>query len=477
MLDRFVTSAGAVADAIDRAIRGVARGPATASRPVSLFVAALLVALAGLFLLGAREVVGERVPAPVAAGVVDASGLGPRTHATIDGSLASTYVEYFDDYDFDGEWDDGEPLTEWNYFLVDPASRAGLTVVSARPPSELFTMAATGLVVQDAEYVSADLDAFAALIDQHDLDLDRRHYVDTTLGSEGVAHELAVDLPAAGTTIAINGSRSAEFIPVCGFDRDSDDVCDDDEVDRYDVLVYDPVSRRAVVVGLAASPEFVPMAMTGIVRDDPDAVSVALAGPDDPTVEWDLELSSSLVLDDGAEPGSGWLLVAIAGGLVVLAAVIAIGALGGGVRFRVAPVGAGDALASAQPPGEDDAVALRVTGRLHGRGADLLVREAEADLVPFALTAAGAQGPMTRLIQRRGRAEGVAVGPDDLRGPVERGSVASLRGERPALRVPTVNGPLILTFDDTAARDRADAALRPVLSPPNEEASTWMPGN
>ena len=89
---------------------------------------------------------------------------------------------------------------------------------------------------------------------------------------------------------------------------------------------------------------------------------------------------------------------------------------------------------------------------------------------------------MTLLVQRRGRPEGLLVGPSDLVAPPERGSVASLRSDRPALRLTTAIGTLILTFDEAAARDRAAAVLMPAADGaaslhPTDEETGWTPGN
>jgi hypothetical protein len=83
--------------------------------------------------------------------------------------------------------------------------------------------------------------------------------------------------------------------------------------------------------------------------------------------------------------------------------------------------------------------------------ADRLVEEPASDT-------AAADPSSTLIIERRGRPEGVALG----RGELDRltsGIVMLFRGPRPALRAVAGTGPLVLSFEDEAERDRAAAEL------------------
>jgi hypothetical protein len=64
----------------------------------------------------------------------------------------------------------------------------------------------------------------------------------------------------------------------------------------------------------------------------------------------------------------------------------------------------------------------------------------------------------TLIIERQGRAEGVAVGRDELTA-MTGGVVRPWRGERPALRLEAGTGTLVVSFDSVADRDRAAAEL------------------
>ena len=110
-------------------------------------------------------------------------------------------------------------------------------------------------------------------------------------------------------------------------------------------------------------------------------------------------------------------------------------------------------------------IPVHVTGVLRSPGGDLHVREAPADLLRFATsdppptdTGPMAEPTSTLIVERRGRPEGVALGIGELR-RLTIGSVVPFRGPRPGLRAVAGTGPLLLSFDDEPARDRAAAAL------------------
>ena len=155
MIDRLVTAAGGLADAADRAIRLVLRGPRYATRRVSLLVAVGLLAVAGLAVVASFETPGDELLSFGAGEVQEMEERPARFGATVQGGLAGQYAEYFQDLDLDGQWDEGEPTIEWGYFLVDPATRQGVTVRSDRPMDEMYRLAVTGRVA-DADPAIAD---------------------------------------------------------------------------------------------------------------------------------------------------------------------------------------------------------------------------------------------------------------------------------------------------------------------------------
>ena len=64
----------------------------------------------------------------------------------------------------------------------------------------------------------------------------------------------------------------------------------------------------------------------------------------------------------------------------------------------------------------------------------------------------------TLIVERTGLAQGVALGRGELR-RISSGRVMTFRAPRPALRVVAGTGPLLLSFDSEAERDRAAAEL------------------
>jgi hypothetical protein len=64
----------------------------------------------------------------------------------------------------------------------------------------------------------------------------------------------------------------------------------------------------------------------------------------------------------------------------------------------------------------------------------------------------------TLLVEREGRPEGVSLGLGETT-RLSSGVAQAFRGPRPALRVVAGTGPLVLSFDSEAERDRAAAEL------------------
>ena len=93
------------------------------------------------------------------------------------------------------------------YFLIDPATRTGLTVQSDRSPTEVYTLTARGVVVDDATYVAEDAEQFKPWLDDVGATLEPSRYVDTTKTGSFAATSLADGLPAGGKAVEISGSR------------------------------------------------------------------------------------------------------------------------------------------------------------------------------------------------------------------------------------------------------------------------------
>ncbi len=481
MFDRLISGAGAVSAGLDRFVRNVTPGTAMGNQPVSLLVAALLGVVALLLVVvGIESSGGSTLQRLDPAAIATADDLGNRAYATVEGRIPSTYVETFADADFDGIQDPDELGDAWDYFLLGKDVDDGLIVRSQRPPSAIYTYQGSGVVVEDAEYLAADLELVTAEFSVPGLTLDPTRFIDATVPATGTPVDLAAGLPAAGTSVTIDGSRAVEYLPFCAGDADGDGACDDDEVDTYDLIVYDPITLRGVVVATSVSPESQTATFTGILRRDVGAIDRAVNAPGVTLEEIGITVSPVYLLEDGAEPVEGSLLFILSVILGVVAAVIAIGVAGGYVRFR-----GGDPLppaASTFAPGER--LAVGVTGALRAPSGLIHVREAQADVVRFVVdrpatadapaAAADAAGSIstTVIVERRDRPEGVAIGQGELEG-IEGGTVATLRSRRPALRLRAGTGPLVLSFADADARDRVAAELAAETAKPepttNEE--------
>lgn len=479
MVDRLISGAGALSARVDGVVRSVLPGSAMSGQPASLLIAALLVVVALVLVVVGLESSGSSTLRQLEpAAVASTDELGNRVFATIDGRVPSTYVETFPDDDFDGVQDPGETGQAWDYFLLGPDGDEGVMVRSERPPSSIYRFISSGVVVDDADYVTTDLEYLGSDYSIPDLVIDPDTYIDATSSAGGEAIDLSRDLPAAGTNVSLDAARIIEYVTVCSTDPNGDGTCSSDEVDLYDVVVYDPVSHRAVVVVTPASPEFQDVSFTGILHKDARSVADSLATPGVSLADMGFTISPTYLLEDGAQPAETtpmFVLALIAG---LTAAVLVAGVLGGYIVFRRGgslPVGA-----TTMAPG--DRLAARVSGHLRAPDGLVHVREAPADLVRYvlvptpesaaadvgevptvdpipALEAAPAREAATTLIvERRDRPEGVAVGLGELT-TLSAGTVITLGAARPGLRVTAGTGPIILSFDDEATRDRAAAEL------------------
>lgn len=473
MFDRLISGAGAISAGLDRFIRGLTPGSAMGNQPVSLLVAAGFGVVALLLVVVGMESSGSATLQRLdPAAVAGADDLGNRLYATMDGRLSSTYVETFADMDFDGVQDPEEQGDAWDYFLVGTDVDTGVIVRSRRPPSAIYSYQGGGVVVEDAEYLAADLDLVGAEFSVPGLRLEPTRFIDATVPATGTPVDLAAGLPAAGASVTIDGSRAVEYLPFCSADPDGDGLCDDDEVDTYDLIVYDPVSLRGVVVATNESPESQAASFTGILRRDVAAIDRSVNAPGVTMAELGITVSPIYLLDEGAEPVETTALFALAGILGVAGIVIAIGVAGGYVRFR-----GGHPLpppAATFAPGER--LSVGVTGALRAPVGLIHVREAAADVVRFVVAEADAGDALaeptstTMIVERRDRPEGVAIGQGELHG-MEGGTVATFRSRRPALRLQAGTGPLILSFADQDASDRVAAELAAETARP-EPATT-----
>ena len=470
MFDRLISGAGAVTDAADRLVRAVGRRGSErllGHRPGSVLVAVACVVLTGILVFAGVEATDNPTAVTLTPDQVARAGdLGSRTYATISGSVAAAYVETFSDDNGNGMQETGEDGISWYYFLVDPTTRAGLTIRSERSPTEVFRLETAGTIVEDVAYVKEDLSFFADEQTALEFRLDPGKYVDATapVASTTPIIDLADGIPVAGTPVRIAGSRAGTYVTACSKDADGDGVCEDDEVDLWDVAVFDPVTGNGITVLVDTDPEFSPAAFTGMLRHDERSVSQAKStdGLDFGTL--DLEVTDTYLLDADRAPASAPLAFGVAALLGLLAGLILIGLLGGYLVYRKAP---GTLPAPATTLGVGERLPLRVTGVLRTGSGLVHVREARADMVRFqtsgppapeASTAEADEVGSTLIIERLGRPEGVAVGLGELT-QLSRGDVVPFRGRRPALRATAGTGRLLLSFDSKVDRDRAAAEL------------------
>jgi hypothetical protein len=472
LLDRLISGAGALTDRADRLVRlfTSGRGPdLLANRPGSIIVIVLLVAAAVIFGLLAIEATDNPTPRTLApADVAGADDLGNRIYATVEGVLEENYVETYPDDDNDGVQDADETGDAWYYFLIDDAGR-GVTVRSERQPDDLYRYTATGVVVRDPTYVGVDVAEFHNVEGTSEFELDDTFYLDATANPAGEPQplDLGGEMPADGTFVSITGPYFG-YLDVCSGDADGDGQCEEAEFDMLDAFIGDPASGRAITVVKEDHPAQVPIAFTGMLRSDARSILEAKATQGLQFDQLGIAVSDRYLLVDKASPANGALSMgaAIAAGL--LAAVLAIGLVGGYLVFRKSKT----ALPSGGrtlDPGE--AIPARVTGSLRTEGGLIHVREANAQLVRFPLevpapvveaapatTALLVDVPTTLIVERQGKPEGVALGKGELK-QVMAGRVMRFRGPRPALRLVAGTGALLLSFDSKDERDRAAGEL------------------
>ena len=113
-----------------------------------------------------------------------------------------------------------------------------------------------GVVVEDPKYVKDDVAHFKDDTDELGLTLDPSVYIDATVAPSGSAQpmDLAGTPPTDGTPVEISGSRLVDYWPNCSNDANGDGTCTDAEANGFDVIVYDPVGKRAMTVLTRTSP-------------------------------------------------------------------------------------------------------------------------------------------------------------------------------------------------------------------------------
>jgi hypothetical protein len=389
----------------------------------------------------------------------------------------------------------------------------------------VFLFEAEGVVLEDAEYVREDVDFFAEEATALHFTLDTAKYLDATapVAATTPVLDLATGIPAANTPVKLSASRAGGYLLYCSSDTDTDGACDDDEVDLWDVAVFDPVSGVGITVLVDEDPEYTPATFTGMLRRDERAVSEAKTTEGFDFGTTGLDVSDVYLLDGGTSPTSAPLAFGLAAVLAALAAVILIGLAGGYLIYRKATGSLPDPATSLAI---GDRIPVRVTGILRSGAGLVHVREAPADLLRFQTGGPPLAVPGSTSATLATSAEAdiaaetapdlAAAAPDvpgldpgayatpvadvesdaatpgtndlpstpsltdvvastlivERRGRPEgvamglgeltrlsRGAVMPFRGRRPALRATAGTGQLLLSFDSEADRDRAVAEL------------------
>ncbi len=294
----------------------------------------------------------------------------------------------------------------------------------------------------------------------------------------------------------ISGSVSPDYVETY-FDLNGNGDKDADEVTaEWYYFIVDPDTLTGVTVRSTRPPDevvgdddfdLVPATFTGMLRRDERAVSDAKASSGLGFDDRYLTVSDRHLLDDGATPANPFLAYGLAGIAGVLAGAMLVGLAGGYLIYRRSEGRLPEPTTSLAV---GERVPVKVTGLLRTAEGLIHVREAPADLVRFALAApapeaapdpsalepsgdepappidepapdapsAVAVPSSTLIIERHGRPEGVSLG----RGQLVRltsGVVLPFRGARPALRAVAGTGPLLLSFEAEADRDRVAAEL------------------
>ena len=233
---------------------------------------------------------------------------------------------------------------------------------STRPPEALFTFHGTGILIDEPRYPREVYEAYGDEASRAGLTIEPAVVLDTTNGLAGARTPISLDapLPPTGTPVELTGARLASFVAVCSHDPNVDKVCDFDEQDLFEVLVFDRASRHAIRVLVRDYPEFTEEAtMTGLLRREERAVDDARLGApfDFDTLDLDSRIGTSSTRQAAA--GSAPLAFALAAATAGLAMAILVGLAGGYLIYRRADRSL-PLPASSLGPGER--IPLRITG-------------------------------------------------------------------------------------------------------------------
>jgi hypothetical protein len=444
---------------------------------VSVVVAALLLVVAGVLVAAGLEVTDPTTPVTLdPAKVATARDLADRTYSTMTGALATTWIETFMDGNGNGIEDGGETGVAWYYWLVDPVGRRGVTVRSTRSPAEIYIYHGSGVLIDDPKYGVEDYQPYTDELAGLGITVESGMVLDTT-GAVGttIPIEARGSLPPAGTAVELTGSRMGTYRAVCSSFSQTNGHCFREDAQRYEVVVFDRSTKHGIRVLVRQPPEFSDATVTGLLRREERAVDDAKASQGFDFGDLDLRVSDRYLLDEAVPPGSAPLAYLLALICVLAAGTILVGLAGGYLIYRRSD-GRLPAPATSLGPGER--LPLRITGVVRTPTGREHVREVPGELVRFdmgrpiempaaqeLLAEAEPLGsdedpPVTStlLIERLGYPQGVAVGLGELV-RLSAGQVMAFRGPRPALRVVAGTGPLVLSFDTDAARDRAAAEL------------------
>ena len=294
----------------------------------------------------------------------------------------------------------------------------------------------------------------------------------------------------------ISGSVSPDYVETF-FDLNGNGDKDADEVTaEWYYFIVDPDTLTGVTVRSVRPPDevvgdkedlnLVPATLTGMLRRDERAVSDAKASSGLGFDDTYLTVSDRHLLDDGATPANPYLAYGLAGIAGLLAGAMLVGLAGGYLMYRRSEGRLPEPTTSLAV---GERLPVKVTGLLRTADGLIHVREAPADLVRFSLAAPGPEvapdpppaepsgiepGPIeepgpdvpssvagqssTLIIERHGRPEGVSLGLGQLV-RLTSGVILPFRGARPALRAVAGTGPLLLSFEAEADRDRVAAEL------------------
>ena len=169
---------------------------------------------------------------------------------------------------------------------------------------------------------------------------------------------------------------------MCSGDADGDGECEEAEFDAIDAFIADPGSGRAITVLQADQPAPVPLQFTGMLRAEAASIREAKTARDLDFDSLGITVSNRYLLDDQATPASAGLSLGLAILAGLLAAILAIGLVGGYLVFRRSkrPLPSGG-----RTMGPGDEIPIHVTGALRREDGLIHVREAKGRLVRFAL--------------------------------------------------------------------------------------------